>query len=100
MSFGYDREQRVNLNNSAVLEAFLYAGDDETLVPHANITAVTFSVVKPNNVTNPLVPDLDAVSGTVDSTEDGHGFYVVSAGFNTVEGQYKAIATFNYDDGT
>lgn len=99
MSFGYDREQRVNLNDSAVLEAFLYAGDDETLVPHADITAVTFSVVKPNNVTNPLVPDLDAVSGTVDVNEDGHGYYVVTSTFNDTEGQYKAIATFSYSDG-
>lgn len=98
MSFGYDREPRTLLNNSMVLDAFLYAGDDQTLVPHASIHSVTFSVVKPNNTTSPLVPDLNAVTGTVDTSEDGHGYYAVSSTFNDTEGQYKAIATFTYDD--
>lgn len=98
MSFGYDREPRTLLNNSMVLDAYLYAGDDETLIPQANIHSVTFSVVKPDNITNPLVPDLNAVAGNV--VADGHGQYTVASSFNTVEGQYKAIATFSYDDGT
>lgn len=100
MSFGYDREPRTLLNNSMVLDAYLYAGDDQTLVPHGDISAVTFSVVKPDNATDPLVPDLNAVAGTVDGTNDGHGYYVVDKSVNDVEGQYKAIATFTYTDGT
>lgn len=96
MSFGYDREPRTLLNNSMVLDAYLYSGDDETLVPQADIHSVTFSVVKPDNATDPLVPDLNAVAGTVPA--DGHGQYTVASTFNDIEGQYKAIATFSYDD--
>lgn len=86
------------LNNSKVLDAYLYASDGQTLVPQASIQSVTFSVVKPDNTTNPLVPDVNAAAGTV--VADGHGQYVVASSVNTVEGTYKAIATFTYTDGS
>lgn len=69
-------------------------------MPHGSIHSVTFTVVKPNNTTDPLVPDIVNDPGTVDTNEDGHGFYVVNAAVNDTEGQYKAIATFTYDDGS
>lgn len=83
------------LNDSAVLDAYIYSSDDATLIPQASIHSVTFSIILPSNTTG--TPDVTG-SGTV--VADGHGQFVVPGSDNTVEGQYKGIATFTYDDGT
>lgn len=97
MSFGYDHQPRTMLNNSAVLNAYVYSSDDQTLIPQASIQSVAFTVVRPDNA-DPTVPDINAAPGNI--IADGHGQYVVPASLNTVAGQYKAIATFTYQDGS
>lgn len=94
MSFGYDRQPQGLLNDSIALRATIYQADDETLVPQANIHSVTFTIVKPGG--DPDFPDVDAVAGTV--PEDGTGQFIVDPSVNDTEGDYHAIATFNYDD--
>ena len=96
MAFGYERIGRIFLNNSMVLNAYLYSGDDQTLVPQADINSVTFTVLKPDD--DPGTPTIAAASGTV--AADGAGQYVVPAATNDTEGEYRAYATFNYDEGT
>lgn len=83
------------LNNSAVLTAFLYGSDDQTLIPVGDITSVVFTIVKPSG--DPSLPDVDADPGTSD--QDGRGQYVVDPSVNNEAGQYKGIATFTYDEG-
>lgn len=94
MSFGYQRQPQVMLNDTALLTAYLYATDDQTLVPQANITSVHFTVVKPGD--DPATPTINGVSGTV--TGDGTAIYVVAANVNTVGGDYKGLAQFSYTD--
>jgi len=93
MSFGYERVGRIFLNDSKVLEAYLYTLDDQTLVPQANITTVAFTVLKPSD--NPTTPTVAGAAGTV--IADGTGQYVVSSGVNNEEGEYRAYATFTYN---
>lgn len=95
MSFGYERQEQVMLNDSTILRATLYAADGETLVPSANIHSVAFTVVTPYDV-DPNNPTVSAQPGTVVS--DGVAEYVVATTVNTEAGQYRGIATFTYDD--
>lgn len=94
MSFGYDRQPRVMLNDSAVLKATLYSTDDTTLIPAADILSVTFTIVRPDG--DPNTPDIDHADGTV--VGDGEGQYIVGSATNYSEGEYVGIATFTYDD--
>lgn len=96
MSFGYERIGRIFLNNSMVLTAELYTQDDQTLIPEANISGVTFTVLKPGD--EPTAPTIDAAAGNV--VGDGQGQYTVAAAVNDVEGEYRAFATFSYDEGS
>jgi len=95
MAFGYDRIGRYFLNNSAVLEADLYTQDNQVPIPLADITAVVFTILKPGD--DPGAPTIDAAPGTVEA--DGLGRYVVDAAVNDTEGEYRAFATFTYDEG-
>lgn len=95
MAFGYERIGRIFLNNSMVLNAYLYSQDDQTLIPTADIDTVTFTVLKPGD--SPSAPTLAGVAGTI--VADGTGQYVVGANVNDVEGEYRAFATFTYDEG-
>jgi hypothetical protein len=95
MAFGYDRIGRIFLNNSMVLNAYLYTLDDQTLVPEADINSVSFTVLKPGDA--PGAPTVNGAAGTIEG--DGHGQYVVPAAVNDTEGEYRAYATFNYDEG-
>lgn len=94
MPFGYQQQPRTMIGNTAPLTATLYALDDENLVPQGNITSVHFTVVAPSD--DPSSPSVNAAVGTV--PEDGIGQYVVATTVNTEAGDYKAIATFAYDD--
>jgi len=95
MAFGYERLGRVFLNNSMVLVASLYAQDEQTLVPQGAIATVKFTVLVPGD--EAAAPTIDAADGQV--TGDGTGEYVVPAATNSVEGEYRAYATFTYDEG-
>lgn len=98
MSFGYDRQPRVMLNDSAVLNAALYTADDTTPIPADDILTVTFTIVAPGG--DPNIPDIDHADGTVvpDETGAGYGRYIVGNATNSVEGEYVGIATFTYND--
>ena len=96
MSFGYQRQKRIYTNNTADLEAFLYAKDDETLIPQSDILGVKFTVT--TQADDPNSPSIDAQDGEV--TDDGKGEFVVPASVNTGAGHYLAAATFTYmEDG-
>lgn len=94
MSFGYQRQPQVFIDNTATLDAFLY-GDDDVLVPQAQIQSVTFSILAPGD--DPSAPSVQNAAGLV--IEDGRGQYVVDVSVNAQAGDYKGVATFVYDDG-
>lgn len=96
MSFGYERVGRIFLNDSKVLEAYLYSLDEQTLIPQGDIAEVKFTVLKPSD--DPATPTVNGANGTV--TGDGTGQYVVSGSVNNEEGDYRAFATFRYNEGT
>ena len=83
------------INDSIVLNAYLFSGDDETLVPEGDITGVTFTVLVPGD--DPESPTLDHVDGTI--VADGHGQFQVDPSINGVQGQYKGFAQFTYNEG-
>lgn len=96
MSFGYERAPKTALDNSVVLNAFIYSSDDQTLIPQASIQSVTFTVLVPGD--DPSAPTINGATGTV--VADGHGQYVVASTVTTVAGDYKGYAKFTYTDGT
>ena len=93
MSFGYDRQATVMVNDTATLVASVY-GEDDTLVPQSNITGVTFTVLASSDT--PDSPSIDHEDG--DITGDGTGTYTVDGSLTTEAGQYKAFATFTYTE--
>lgn len=96
MAFGYDRVGRIFLNNSMVLDAYLYTQDGQVPIPQADIASVSFTVLKPGDA--PATPTVNAADGTV--AADGLGRYVVADTVNNVEGEYRAYATFAYAEGS
>jgi hypothetical protein len=96
MAFGYDRLGRVFLNNSFVLEAFLYTQDGQVPIPQEDIAQVKFTVLKPGD--DPSAPTISNANGTVEA--DGLGRYVVAGSVNDTEGEYRGYATFTYDEDT
>jgi hypothetical protein len=96
LAFGYERVGRIFLGDSKILQAHLYTLDDETLVPESDIVSVKFTVLKPND--DPNSPSINNVAGTIEG--DGLGQYVVPGAINNVEGEYRAYATFVYNEGT
>ena len=95
MSFGYERQPNVMLNDSAVLNGYIYNDDGTELISESAISSVVVTLVKPNG--DPTAPDLDAVPGTVGGP--GHGYYIVDPSLTNVPGEYKAVMTFTYDNG-
>jgi hypothetical protein len=95
MSFGFERQPKVMIGDSQILNAFLYSNDDETLVPQADIIAVTFTVLVPGD--NPADPTLDHIDGLI--VGDGQGQFQVGNWVNAVQGQYKSYAQFTYNEG-
>ena len=95
MSFGYSREPRIYLNNTATLNAYLLTSDDaESLVPASSISGVTFTILKPTDT--PDAPTIADEAGII--IADGHGQYIVASDINDVEGSYRAFATFAYSE--
>lgn len=95
MSFGYEREVKGLINNSIILNAYVYSDGDQILIPAASIVDVKFSVLVPGD--DPLNPTVNAVSGSI--VGDGWGQYVVDKSINMVSGRYRAFGTFEYTDG-
>lgn len=100
MSFGYQRQPRAFQDNTALLIGYLYNKEDEAPIPRADIASVKFTVVAPDYVSDLLTPSriLNDQTGQVSTTADGTGEYLVPATFNTVAGQYHAIAKFTYTE--
>lgn len=96
MSFGYERIGRIFLNDSKVLEAFLYSQDDQNPIPQGDIVSVTFTVLKPSD--EPSAPTINGSVGNV--IADGTGQFVVNGAFNDEEGEYRAFASFTYNEGS
>lgn len=94
MSFGYQLQPRVMVGDSAVLTATLFQSDDSELVAQNDITRVTFTVMAPGDSAES--PSIDQEEGNI--IADGTGQFVVDPSINSGEGDYKAIATFNYND--
>lgn len=94
MSFGETQQYRGYVNDSVPLEAWLYDTENETPIPAASISSVTFTVMKPTDP--PGSPSLAGAVGTVPA--DGKGLYVVPPSFNNAEGQYRGLASFTFTD--
>jgi hypothetical protein len=93
MSFGYERQKRVFVNDTALLEAYMYEGDDETLVPLTAISAVLFTVKKPSETTATIIDDPGVIIA------DGHAQYLVDSDQVTEPGEFLATAQFILTNG-
>jgi hypothetical protein len=88
MALGYDSEQNVvNLNDTADLTAYLYDPEDNPLTDD-DVLSVTFIIQKPDGSTVEEDGDVQA---------DG-GAFLRFAGTDQ-EGEYRALARFQLDDG-
>lgn len=93
MSFGYERQKRVFVNDTALLEAYIYEADDETLIPLTAINQVLFTVKQPLEETPTIINDPGTIVG------DGHAQYLVSSSQITEPGEYLATAQFFLSNG-
>ena len=94
MPYGFDRRERVFLNDTHTIEAFLYDTEGEQLIPKNDISGVLFSVLKPGDT--PASPSVNAQAGTV--PDDGKGLYTVPANIHSVQGDYRVLARFTYTE--
>lgn len=88
MSFGYERQKRVFVNDTALLNAYIYEADDETLIPLTAINQVLFTVKKPSDTT----PTINNDPGSI--IADGHAQYLVDSLIVDEPGEYLATAQF------
>lgn len=93
MSFGYERQKRVFINDTALLNAYIYEADDETLIPLTAINAALFTVKKPSEET----PTISNDPGTI--IADGHAQYLVDSLIVDEPGEYLATAQFVLNNG-
>lgn len=93
-TFGFSHQPQAAIGDTVIVDAFLYTRDGGALIPAADITAVTFTFVGPEDTAD--APTIDAATGVV-LTDDGHAQYVSTA--TDVAGDYKGIATFSYSEG-
>lgn len=94
-SFGYERQKRAFVGDTATLYAFLYEDDDQTLVSFAKINRVEFTVRKPSD--DPNTPTISGAQGTI--TGDGAAEYLVPSSVVTEPGKYAAVAQFHLNNG-
>jgi hypothetical protein len=94
-SFGYERQKRVFVGDTATLYAFLYENDDQNLVSFVNINQVLFTVKRPSDPTD--TPSISGAQGTI--TGDGAAEYLVPSAAITEPGEYLSIAQFQLNDG-
>jgi hypothetical protein len=93
MSFGYERQKRVFINDTALLEAYIYEADDETLIPLTAISNALFSIKKPSEDEPMIINDPGSIVG------DGHAQYLVAASVVDEPGEYLATAQFLLGNG-
>lgn len=94
MPYGFDRRERVFIDDTHTIEAFLYDTEGESLIPQADIQQVLFSVLRPGDAAN--APTVSADAGTV--VEDGKAVYTVDSAVHTVQGDYRVLARFTYTE--
>lgn len=93
MSYGYERQKRVFINDTALLDAYIYEVDDQTLVPLTSIENVLFTVKKPSEDSPAIADDPGTVVG------DGHAQFLVAADQVSESGEYLAKAQFLLNNG-
>lgn len=93
MSFGYERQKRVFVNDTALLNAYIYEADDETLIPLTAINAALFTVKKPSSSSAIILNDPGTIIG------DGHAQYLVDSLIVDEPGEYLATAQFVLNNG-
>lgn len=93
MSFGYERQKRVFVGDTALLDAYIYEADDQTLIPLTAIQNVLFTVKKPSEDSPAISGDPGTVVG------DGHAQYLVDASQVSEPGEYLATAKFVLNNG-
>jgi len=93
MSFGYERQKRVFVNDTALLEAYIYEADDDTLIPLTAIRQVLFTVRRPSETS----PTISNDPGQV--VADGHAQYLVDSAMVNEPGEYLATAQFELTNG-
>lgn len=91
----YEQQKSGYLNDTVVLDAYLYSNDGSTLIPQSEIGSVSFSVMRPTDPDGS--PTLLNQTGQI--IGDGHGQIVVPGYVNNVAGHYRAAAVFIYQDG-
>lgn len=96
MSFGYDRQPRIFVADSAPLVAYLYDRENEDLVPRADLVEALFTVIRPGD--DPTAPIVQAQPGQI--TGDGTAEYIVPDALNSVAGHYIGRAQFTVVSGT
>lgn len=94
-SFGYERQKRVFVGDTATLYAFLYENDDQNLVSFANINRVEFTVKRPSD--DPSTPTIAGAQGVI--TGDGSAEYLVPSSVINEAGEYLSVAQFHLNDG-
>lgn len=95
MSFGYERQKRVFVGDTATLYAYLYEDDQESLVSFVNINQVLYTVKRPSDT--PEVPTISNAQGTI--IGDGQAEYIVPSSVISEPGEYLAYARFLLNDG-
>jgi hypothetical protein len=91
MSFGYERQPNVMLNDSAILDGWLYNNAGDTLIPMGDITSAIVTILKPGD--DPNTPSVQ--SNPADIVGDGHAqFQVIN--LTDIPGEYKGVMTFDY----
>jgi hypothetical protein len=95
MSFGYERQQRVFVGDTATLYAYLYEDDQESLVSFVNIDQVVYTVKRPSD--DASTPTIAEAQGTI--TGDGQAEYIVPSSVVGEPGEYLAFARFHLNDG-
>lgn len=88
MSFGYDRQKRVFINDTALLDAYIYEADDETLIPLTAIRQVLFTIRRPSETSPSIINDPGQV------VADGHAQYLVDSSLVDEPGEYLGAAQF------
>ncbi len=90
MSFGYQRQPRIYVGNTAKLTAFIYVdqefSDEESLVPYQQLQSALFRIQRPQDDPGTYVE----ITG--DLVDDGEVSVLVPVAVNDTAGQYHAIA--------
>lgn len=96
MSFGYEQQEKVYVNDNYLIDVFLYDKEGKDLVSFVDLDNVRFTIYKPSDTT---IPSIQNAAGTIVQDEDGHGQFLVPETEIDEPGEYKGIAQFTLADG-